>query len=122
MLNFPVLPLTVTAVAGLADGAISATDANAGRVKWDRQFATYFQGGLLAAGLVGGLAGAHPDWYEPPLFASATLMARRLGFMAMERSKQPPVPAYGGGRVSVAPYTAAYDAAFRTQQIPNPLG
>ncbi len=95
---FPLGETAVSAAVGLVDGAVSATDAKAGRVEATKQHATWAMGGLL---LIGGLLemanvrAVKPALKEPLITAPAALLARRLAFAQVVKGAATPVPAYG---------------------------
>lgn len=112
------LPTAICAVAGGVDGAISGVDADHGRTEFIKQWSTYYQAGLVVAGGALGFFGAHPDVYEPLLFAPAVLASRRAGFALVERNQKTPTPAYGR-RVKAQPAGDRRTEGRRTEARPE---
>jgi len=122
-MGFPLLGTAVSTVAGGVDGVISATDADAGRDLWYKQYATWYGGALAVAGLAGGYFGAHHEIYEPAMYVGSALLARRAGFALLERSQTKPVQAFG--RTQVTPRIAnsrTAPMAYKTRQRASMVG
>lgn len=123
--SFPFIPLGITVGVMAADGLVSSYDidkyakstpapAAGSSPPILKSKALWLQGAALAVGLVGEVAGWHPDITEPFMLSGAGLMARE-GALHLAQSRQTTPATTQGYATHVAPPAAAWE------QIPRAL-
>jgi hypothetical protein len=81
--------------------------ANAGFI---HEWATWYDAGLILAGVGAGLLGAKADVYEPPLFASVALLSARAGYEVMAKTATTTSTGAGAVRRVATPAAAGIPA------------
>lgn len=73
-------PVAVAAGIGLVDGTVADNDARSGRVALTKQYSSYLEAGLLAAGFAMETWGRFsPDLTQPMLIGGTVLLAKKVG-------------------------------------------
>jgi hypothetical protein len=91
-----ILPLAETVVLGGIDGALRAADVKAGRTSTIKQFSTWLEAGLVAAGAFAAMQRVHPDYWEPAVVGGLFALAQRGGAWAGHQAGFGPAGFIGG--------------------------
>jgi hypothetical protein len=73
------LPLAETVLLGGVDGALRAADNKAGRTTHLKQWSTWLEAGLVAAGAVAAMQRVHSDIWEPAVIGGLFALSQRGG-------------------------------------------